>query len=137
VITAVDSTVLLDVFGAHKIYGPQSAQLVQRCLSEGTLIACEIVWAETGAMFKRAEEFNAVMRKLQVSFSAMHETSAWRASHVWRQYRQRGGRRERVIADFLIAAHALEQADRLLTRDRGFYRDYFATLKVLDPSQGS
>jgi hypothetical protein len=28
----------------------------------------------------------------------------------------------------------LSAADRLLTRDRGFYRRYFAGLKVLDPS---
>lgn len=30
--------------------------------------------------------------------------------------------------------HAIEQADRLLTRDRGFYRHYFTGLTVLDPA---
>jgi predicted nucleic acid-binding protein len=45
-----------------------------------------------------------------------------------------GGTRERVIADFLIGAHAMAKADRLLTRDRGFYRRYFKDLTVLDPS---
>jgi predicted nucleic acid-binding protein len=42
--------------------------------------------------------------------------------------------RERVIADFLVAAHASVHADRLLTRDRGFYRSRFRTLRILDPS---
>ena len=42
---------------------------------------------------------------------------------------------ERVIADFLVGAHAVTGSDRLLTRDRGFYRSYFERLAVLDPSR--
>ncbi len=52
----------------------------------------------------------------------------------WREHRRRGGGRDRVVADFLIGAHAAISADRLLTRDRGFYKDDFSSLAIVDPS---
>ena len=52
---------------------------------------------------------------------------------VQRRYRQRGGNRNRTVADFLIGAHAMMQCNALITSDDGFYRDYFKGLKVIVP----
>jgi predicted nucleic acid-binding protein len=37
-----------------------------------------------------------------------------------------------VLADFLIGAHALVQADCILSRDLGVYKTYFSNLTVID-----
>ena len=133
-ITAVDSSVLLDVFGADPKFGPSSAAALRNCLSEGRVVACEVVWAETSASFSAATEADAALRGLRVDFSALDAPAAFVAGTSWRAYRKAGGSRERVIADFLIGAHALSHADRLLTRDRGFYRGYFKELSIIDPT---
>ncbi len=134
-ITAIDTSVLLDVYGADSEYGPRSAEALRKCLAEGSVIACEVVWAETGACFATTSDAEAALRTLRVDFSALDAPMSLVAAKAWRAYRKAGGTRERVIADFLIAAHANARADRLLTRDRGFYRKHFKELQVIDPTQ--
>lgn len=56
---------------------------------------------------------------------------------MFRAYLQRGGKRGRAVPDFLIAAHAQHHAQRLLARDRGYYRDYFTQLHLWDPTRAS
>jgi predicted nucleic acid-binding protein len=135
VITAVDTSVLRDVFGADPSFGRSSGDAVRRCLTEGQLVACDVVWAETAASFTSARAAVEAMDRLNVGFSGLDLDSSTAAGAAWRAYRNRGGKRERLIADFLIGAHALQRADRLLTRDRGFYRAYFKGLAILDPTQ--
>jgi predicted nucleic acid-binding protein len=133
-ITAVDTNVLIDVLGANTAFGLASSRAIRRCLGEGALVACEIVWAEAAANFVSGEAARTVLGRLRVEFSAVELASAAVAGESWRAYRQAGGSRQRTVPDFLIGAHALHQADRLLTRDRGFYRGYFDGLEILDPT---
>jgi hypothetical protein len=50
-ITAVHTNVLLDVFGGDPRFGPASAAALRSSLSDGRLIVCDVVWAETCAAF--------------------------------------------------------------------------------------
>ena len=54
-------------------------------------------------------------------------------ARIMRSYARNRGPRERVAPDFLIGAHALRQADALLTTDAGFFRHYFDCLNVVSP----
>lgn len=133
-VTAVDTNVLLDVFAGDAEFAERSANALRRCISEGSLVACDVVWAETGSWFPDEQSAQSALSTLRVSYSPLDATAALAAGRSWQEYRKAGGSRERVIADFLIGAHAGAQADRLLTRDRGFYRKYFTGLSIIDPT---
>jgi hypothetical protein len=134
VITAVDTSVLIDVFGADARYGAASSEALRRCLNEGALVACMAVWSETRVAFADVRAFEHAMRTLGVGYSAPTQEAATLAGEICKRYRAGGGPRDRVIADFLIGAHAATQCDRLLTRDRGYYRKHFSGLVIVDPS---
>jgi predicted nucleic acid-binding protein len=133
-ITAVDTSVLLDLFKADPVFGPRSRDALRRCIREGRLVACEVVFAEVACAFPKGEEALEALQTLGVELEPVGMEAAVLAGEAFRAYRSRGGRRERVVADFLVGAHAQHQSDRLLTRDRGFHRSYFARLKLIDPS---
>lgn len=133
--TALDSSVVLDVLGADSRFGERSREALRSAYDSGALLACEVVWAEVRAHFATEEAFGAALNLLGVRFDSISSQAAALAGSLWRPSRK-GARvpRERVVADFLIGAHAQLQADALLTRDRGFYRQYFTDLRLIDPT---
>jgi hypothetical protein len=134
--TAVDSSVLLDVLGADPEYGERSRDKLRAAFDSGALVVCDVVWAEVRAHFSRADAFEQALGILGVRFDPISDRAAALAGELWRKHRSAGnGPRARLIADFLIGAHGLIQADVLLTRDRGFFRTYFRRLVVIDPSR--
>ncbi len=137
--TAVDTSVLLDVLAADPTFGAASRDALRKAYDSGALVGSDIVWAEVRANFSSDEAFGAAMEDLGVRFDPLSRDAASLGGRLWRESRRTvkafKPRRERVIADFLVGAHALVQADALLARDRGYYRSHFRGLQVIDPSE--
>jgi predicted nucleic acid-binding protein len=134
VITAVDANVILDVLNDDPSHASGSSRAMQEALQEGALMACDVVWAEIGAWYASPEDAETVMDEFRIRFAAIDPEVAAAAGRVWWSYRRRGGVRNRMLPDFLIGTHAWMRADRFLTRDRGFYREYFTRVTIVDPS---
>lgn len=133
-ITAVDTNILLDVFTADPQFGSASSAALRRCRAEGSLVACDVVWAEVAAAFADPVAAATALDGLEVEYDGVDRDAALAAGLAWRRYRSAGGTRRRILPDLLIGAHAAARAERLLTRDRGFYRSSFASLEILDPT---
>jgi predicted nucleic acid-binding protein len=130
---AVDSSVLVDVLAADPRFADSSEASLGRALAEGDVVICDAVVAEIHTLLEGAEATMESLASLGIRYLPTSEPAAVRAGYMQRRFRDRGGRRERVVADFMIGAHALMQCDALITRDAGFFRDYFKGLKVIEP----
>lgn len=132
-ILAVDTSVLLTIFKGE----PSAADWVEVIARAGKgtnqVVACDVVAAETSSLFPSALSYQQAMEKLGVEFSALSQSAAVRAGRIFRDYRKAGGPSEFMIPDFLIGAHASEQADALAAIDRGYLRRYFEPLKLISP----
>lgn len=133
-ITAVDTNVLLDVLIDRPGFAEASAAALRSCHGTGRVVACDVVWAELTAGYGKPDAAERAMDDLGVTFSSLGVAAALHAGTAWGRYRRAGGSRARLIPDFLIGAHAASQAERLLTRDRGFFRAYFEELEIVDPT---
>ena len=133
-ITAIDSSVILDVVTADPQFADRSAKALRQAGMAGKLIVCETVVAEVTPALGTEEMVRELLRAWSLVFDPSDLDVALLAGRNFQVYLSRGGRRHRVIPDFLIGAHALKRADRLLARDRGYLRDYFSALVILDPS---
>lgn len=136
---AIDTSVLIDLLGDGE--GADAAEACLRlALGSGPVVVCDVVASEITAGLGHGAEVMDALEDMGLKFSPIEQRSAVRAGEMQRKYAQRARAAgqaadlsPRTLPDFLVGAHALLQCNGLITRDEGFFRDYFKGLKVIVP----
>ena len=156
-ITALDTNVLLDLLIPDSRHADASQWALDAALAEGAIVIGEVVYAELASQFMSAAELDRFLDETHIRLDPSPPEALWQAAQAWHRYLARRGKgfrcpkcgrmenlacngcgetitgRQHILSDFLVGGHALTQADRLLTRDRGFYGSYFPKLVIVAP----
>ncbi len=132
-ITALDTSVALDILLPDSEFAERSVESFSRARAEGQVIVCEMVVAEITPVLPRTADFSKLAKDWSLRYVPCGEEAAMLAGRWFRSYLQRGGKRGRIVADFIIGAHAMSHADRLLSRHAGFERRSVPGLTIWYP----
>jgi len=130
--TALDTSVILDVLTADPVWANASEAALKLALIQGPLVIGECVLAEVTPALEPSE-LDQFLKDWKILFLPSVYESAREAGEMYRRCLLRTSKKTRVLPDFLIGAHANFHAGRLLARDRGYYRDYFSNLILIEP----
>lgn len=153
-ITSIDTNILLDILLPDKEYALDSKELIDFYNQKGQLIICELVYAELSSQFSSDKELSKFLNDTSIKLVYSNEKTLALSGERWKNYSKNRRNtlqcpacgkkfsincphckhtikvRQHIISDFIIAAHALNQATLLLSRDRGFLKSCFSDLRV-------
>ena len=136
---AIDTSVLIDLLGDDPRADAAEACL-RVALGRGAVVVCDVVLSELTAALGNGSMVVDVLDDMGIRFDQVDQRAALRAGEMQRRYLQRRPAEAgpapatRSIPDFIVGAHAMLQCDGLITRDAGFFRDYFKGQKLVEPS---
>jgi hypothetical protein len=135
--TAIDANVISAIWSREPSAERAIAQLGS-AKAAGALLMCPVVYAEllaypgaTEAYVRGFLQDTGVVVDLRLEERVWTETGLRFARYAARRRRSTGGGPRRLLADFLIGAHALVQADRLLTLDPKVYQQDFPEVRLM------
>jgi predicted nucleic acid-binding protein len=129
----IDTNIFIDIFGPPTRFLEWSVRQIASLRTTSSFVLSPIVWAELAGMRHSEAELATLFSRLDLVRETLPFSAAYRAGVAHRDYRTRGGVRERTLPDFLIGAHAAVRGHRLLTRDAARYRTYFPDLATISP----
>ncbi len=135
---AIDTSVLVDLLGEDAM-ADAAESCLRDALASGPVVLCDIVVSEITAGLGHGADIMDVVEEMGMRYLPVERKAAIRAGEMQRRYKERvraagaGAALQRTVPDFIVGAHALLQCTALITRDAGFFRDYFKGLKLIVP----
>jgi predicted nucleic acid-binding protein len=136
----IDTNVLIDLLAGEPDAARRARDSIEAATSSGAVAISPVVYAELLAFpGRQPPEVDQFLADVRISVLWDIPEAVWRragsafAGYVTRRRTSGGDRPRRLLADFLIGAHALE-IGTLLTRDTQFYRTSFPELHVVTPA---
>ena len=135
--TAIDSNILVALWDAGDALHRSARQLLEEASETGQLVINGLVYAELLAAPGRSEEFlDRFCEETGIRIEwELKEQVCREAGNAYQKYAERRRKQgtngpRRILADFLIGAHALVSGYQLLTLDGRMYRASFPKLRV-------
>lgn len=136
--TAADTNVVIALWDKDPGLSLAAQNALESAFNRGTLVAAAPVFAELMAAPGRSEAFVGLFFEetgIAIDWQLGERVwgSAGRAfrAYVERRRKQRDIGTRRILADFLIGAHAAANGYRLLTLDDRLYRTSFPALAIV------
>jgi predicted nucleic acid-binding protein len=136
--TAIDTNVIVALWDEDPSLSSAAQSALDAALGRGTLTTAAPVFAELMAAPGRSESFlDSFFRETGINIDWVLNESVWRTAgrafqgYATRRRKQRDAGPRRILADFLIGAHAVEGGHSLLTLDDRLYRTAFPKLTVV------
>lgn len=131
--TIIDSSVLIDLIDPKAPWRKWSRSRVVSAVENGPTLINIVIAAEVSYGFATRSRLDKFFSGTPWQFEHIPEQAAALAGWAHREYRRRGGSRERTLPDFLIGAHAAVRGYMVLTRDPSGFRTYFPSLPIIAP----
>lgn len=129
----LDTNIVIDLLSTQSTADMEwSRRAYARALTVDTIACTHVVLAEVAAGAARPKDLPFDFKALQIEILGLSDEAAIAAGRAFAAYRQRGGHREAILADFLVGGHAHALAAPLMTRDRRL-GSYFPDLTLITP----
>jgi len=153
---AIDTNILFDILLPDPKFKDSSLNLLKDYSKSNKLIISEIVYSELASQFNEQDLLDLFLSDVNIFIKNTGKDGLWIASKVWNDYNKNRDTKlqcnncghfqnyycnkcnklikskQHIIPDFIIGGHAIENGNKLISRDRGFYRKYFTELEIIN-----